>query len=87
MLKIKQVNLLESLPFEEIAETSLEGVAVIYEEIMEEKRSVEITESDMDAPILEERTADKAAIALQRAIAKKKAEEKRRDDESQTKLF
>ena len=85
--KIKQVNLLESLPFEETAETSLEGVAVIYEEIMEEKRSVEITESDMDVPILEERTADKAAIALQRAIAKKKAEEKRRDDESQTKLF
>lgn len=86
--KIKQVNLLEPLPFEEIAETSLETVPVIYEEVVEEKRSVLISKSDTDAAILEAPSAeDKATIALERAIAKKKAEEKRRDDESQTKLF
>ena len=86
--KIKQVNLLEPLPFEEIAETSLEAVPVIYEEVVEEKRSVPISKSDTDAAILEAPSAeDKATIALERAIAKKKAEEKRRDDESQTKLF
>ena len=86
--KIKQVNLLEPLPFEEIAETSLETVPVIYEEVVEEKRSVPISKSDTDAAILEAPSAeDKATIALERAIAKKKAEEKRRDDESQTKLF
>ena len=86
--KIKQVNLLEPLPFEEIAETSLEAVPVIYEEVVEEKRSVSISKSDTDAAILEAPSAeDKATIALERAIAKKKAEEKRRDDESQTKLF
>ena len=86
--KIKQVNLLEPFPFEEIAETSLETVPVIYEEVVEEKRSVPISKSDIDAAILEAPSAeDKATIALERAIAKKKAEEKRRDDESQTKLF
>ena len=86
--KIKQVNLLEPFPFEEIAETSLETVPVIYEEVVEEKRSVLISKSDTDAAILEAPSAeDKATIALERAIAKKKAEEKRRDDESQTKLF
>ena len=86
--KIKQVNLLESLPFKETEEISLESVAVIYEEVVEEKRSVKIAESAIDASDLEERSAaDKAAIALQRAITKKKAEEKRRDDENQTKLF
>lgn len=86
--KIKQVNLLEPLPFEEIAETSLETVPVIYEEVVEEKRSVSISKSDTDTAILEAPSAeDKATIALERAIAKKKAEEKRRDDESQTKLF
>ena len=86
--KIKQVNLLEPLPFEEIAETSLETVPVIYEEVVEEKRSVSISKSDTDAAILEAPSAEeKATIALERAIAKKKAEEKRRDDESQTKLF
>mgnify|MGYP001326288033 CR=1 FL=1 len=86
--KIKQVNLLEPLPFEEIAETSLEAVPVIYEEVVEEKRSVSISKSDTDTAILEAPSAeDKATIALERAIAKKKAEEKRRDDESQTKLF
>ena len=86
--KIKQVNLLEPLPFEEIAETSLETVPVIYEEVVEEKRSVPISKSDIGAAILEAPSAeDKATIALERAIAKKKAEEKRRDDESQTKLF
>ena len=86
--KIKQVNLLEPFPFEEIAETSLETVPVIYEEVVEEKRSVPISKSDIGAAILEAPSAeDKATIALERAIAKKKAEEKRRDDESQTKLF
>ena len=59
----------------------METVPVIYEEVVEEKRSVSISKSDTDAAILEAPSAEeKATIALERAIAKKKAEEKRRGE-------
>ena len=39
-------------------------------------------------PVLEELSAEeKAKIALQKSIEKKKAEEQKRDDENQIKLF
>ena len=82
--KIKQVNLLESLPFEEQEEEALEEIEVIEEEQL----SIEKFENTSIKPVLENLSAEeKAAIALQKSIAKKKAEKQKRDEENQTKLF
>jgi topoisomerase-4 subunit A len=86
--KIKQVNLLEALPFEEPEEERFEEIEVVEEEIVEEKNPIEKSEISATKPVLEKLSAeDKAAIALQKSIAKKKAEEQNRDEENQTKLF
>ena len=87
--KIKQVNLLESLPFEEPEEEKVEEIEVVSEEIVEEnKLPIEIVETVTKKPLLEELSAEeKAKIALQKSIEKKKAEEQKRDDENQIKLF
>jgi len=87
--KIKQVNLLESLPFEEPEEEKVEEIEVVSEEIVEEnKLPIEMPETVTKKPILEELSAEeKAKIALQKSIEKKKAEEQKRDDENQIKLF
>ena len=86
--KIKQVNLLESLPFEEPVEETTEEIEVVDEEIIVEKLPIDIPVIETNKPVLEELSAEeKAKIALQKSIARKKAEEKIRDDESQTKLF
>ena len=86
--KIKQVNLLESLLFEEPVDEKIEEVEVVDEEVIEDKLPLEVEESVTKKPVLEELSADeKAKTALQKSIAKKKAEQKRIDDENQTKLF
>ena len=86
--KIKQVNLLESLPFEEPEAIKVEDVEVVEEEVLEDKLPIEIPETESKKTITQEISAEeKARIALQKSIAKKKAEEKKRDDENQTKLF
>ena len=87
--KIKQVNLLESLPFEEPEEEKVEEIEVVSEEIVEEKiLPIEMPETVTKKPLLEELSAEeKAKIALQKSIEKKKAEEQKRDDENQIKLF
>ena len=87
--KIKQVNLLESLPFEEPEEEKVEEIEVVSEEIVEEKMlPIEMPETVTKKPLLEELSAEeKAKIALQKSIEKKKAEEQKRDDENQIKLF
>ena len=87
--KIKQVNLLESLPFEEPEEEKVEEIEVVSEEIVQEnKLPIEMPETVTKKPVLEELSAEeKAKIALQKSIEKKKAEEQRRDDENQIKLF
>jgi topoisomerase-4 subunit A len=86
--KIKQVNLLDSLPFEEPKEETTSAIEVVDEEVIGEKLTVEIAATEIKKPVVEELTADeKAKIALQRSIAKKKAEQKKLDDENQTKLF
>jgi topoisomerase-4 subunit A len=86
--KIKNVNLLESLPFEEPEEEKSEEIEVVDEEVLEEKLPLEISETDIKKPIAEELSAEeKAKLALQKSIAKKKAEQKKLDDENQTKLF
>jgi topoisomerase-4 subunit A len=77
--KIKQVNLLESLPFEEPKEENIEEVEVIdEEEISEDTLPLEI-------PIVEkspQNDEDEKPI-----IVKKKIEKKKNDDDSQIKLF
>jgi topoisomerase-4 subunit A len=86
--KIKQVSLLESLPFEEEKEEPYEEIEVIDEIVVEDKLPIEVAETPTKKPLLEELSAeDKAKIALHKSIVKKKAEEKKRDDENQTKLF
>ena len=87
--KIKQVNLLESLPFEEPEEEKVEEIEVVSEEIVEEKvLPIEMPETVTKKPLLEELSAEeKAKIALQKSIEKKKSEEQKRDDENQIKLF
>ena len=87
--KIKQVNLLESLPFDEPEEEKVEEIEVVSEEIVQEnKLPIEMPETETKKPVLEELSAEeKAKIALQRSIEKKKAEQQKRDDENQIKLF
>ena len=86
--KIKQVSLLESLPFEEKQKEIPEEIEVINEVVIEDKLPIEVPKTLTEKPISEELSAaEKAKIALQKSIAKKKAEEKKRDDENQTKLF
>ena len=86
--KIKNVNLLESLPFKEPEEEKSEEIEVVDEEVLEEKLPLEISETDIKKPIAEELSVEeKSKLALQKSIAKKKAEQKKLDDENQTKLF
>jgi len=90
--KIKQVNLLESLPFEEPEEVTSQEIEVVEEEIIsDETLPLEITNLEVtsDKPIkpLLLSSEEKAKKALQRTIEKKKAEQKAKDEENQTKLF
>jgi len=87
--KIKNVNLLDPLPFD-LEEDEKEAETLVNEskEEREEQLPIEIEESNIVKPVLEELSAEeKAKIALQKSIAKKKAEQKRIEDENQTKLF
>ncbi len=82
--KIKTVNLLESLPYEEPEEEKVEDIEVNEEEeVVEESLvlGVDIPEVKKE---FEESKDDKAKKALERALQKKK---KSKDDESQTALF
>ncbi|MGY0425242.1 MAG: DNA gyrase/topoisomerase IV subunit A [Polaribacter sp.] len=86
--KIKQVNLLESLPFEEGKEKTSGEIEVVDEEIIEDTLLIKVAKITPKKPVLKEFSVEeKARIALRKSIAKKKAEEKKRDDENQTKLF
>jgi topoisomerase-4 subunit A len=83
--KIKQVILLDSLPYEEEV---IEELEIKREEILDDNSKAETTPDEMRKSVFEDLSAEeKAAIILKKAVAKKKAEEKERDDESQTKLF
>ena len=87
--KIKQVNLLDSLPYDEPEEISSEEIEVVEEEVVEkETLPLEITnlEKEVEKPQLVS-SEEKAKKALQRTIEKKKAEQKAKDDENQTTLF
>ena len=84
--KIKQVNLLASLPFEEPVEEVFDEVE--EDEVVDELLPIDIPVVETNKPVLEELSAaEKAQIALRKSIARKKAEEKKRSEEDQTKLF
>ena len=82
--KIKQVNLLESLPYEEPEETIVEEVEVVEEEVIEETLPLDVptikNASVLDLPNKE----NKKNELLKKAIQKKKA---KTDDENQQSLF
>ena len=80
--------MLEPLPFEEPEEEIIEDVDVVDEEVIEDVLPLEIEEIAVVIPNEQELSVEeKAEIALQKSIAKKKAEQKKIDDENQTKLF
>ncbi|GAB7256282.1 DNA gyrase/topoisomerase IV subunit A [Polaribacter sp. OB-PA-B3] len=86
--KIKNVNLLESLPYEVEDEVLSNDSEQDDTEVLSDKLPIDVPEPETKKPIIEELSAEeKAKIALQKSIARKKAEEKKRDDENQTKLF
>ncbi|CAL2095497.1 DNA gyrase/topoisomerase IV subunit A [Tenacibaculum sp. 190524A02b] len=83
--KIRTVNLLESLPYEEPEEEKVEDIEVNEEEeVTDEALPLDIEETKLKE--FEESKEDKAKKALERALQRKKkaAEE---DDDSQTALF
>lgn len=83
--KIKQVNLLESLPYEE---PTVEEVEVVEEEVVtEEKLPLEVPEIEVKPKSIVISSEEKAKIALQKTIERKKAEQKAKDDENQQTLF
>ena len=90
--KIRQVNLLESLPYEEPQEITSDEIDVVEEEIVtSEALPLEIENSEEPSQNTKKSTLlnseDKAKKALQKTIEKKKAEQKAKDEENQTKLF
>ena len=86
--KIKQVNLVESLPYEDPEIAISEDIGVVDEQVTVDKLAIKVPEVVSKKSTTDDLSAEeKANIALQKAIAKKKAEEKKRDDENQTKLF
>ena len=87
--KIKQVNLLDPLPYEEPPALTSNEIEVVEEEVVsDETLPLEITnlEKEPKKPTLTP-SEEKAKKALQRTIEKKKANQKAKDDESQTTLF
>ncbi|MGG6231819.1 DNA gyrase/topoisomerase IV subunit A [Tenacibaculum sp. SDUM215027] len=84
--KIKTVNLLESLPYEEPEEEKVEDIEVNDEEEIKEEESLPLDVEDAKPKDKEfvESKEDKAKRALEKALQKKK---KDKDDESQTALF
>jgi len=85
--KIRQVNLLDSLPYKEPEVQSVDEVEVIEEQVISDKKlPLEILEIEKtsDAEISSE---EKSKRALQKTIDKKKATLKSKDDDSQITLF
>ena len=86
--KIKQINLLDPLPFEEPKQLTSEEIEVIDEQIIKDEIQIKVPELEIKKIVMEEISVEeKARIALQKSIEKKKAEDRKRDDKSQTKLF
>ncbi|QTE23224.1 DNA gyrase/topoisomerase IV subunit A [Polaribacter cellanae] len=81
--KIKNVNLLESLSFEEEVEETTEEIEVVDEEVVEDKLPIDVPV--VEKPVLEDADKeDKKQALLKKAIQKKK---ENTDDDTQQKLF
>ena len=83
--KIKQVNLLESLPFIEPEEEKSEDIEVVAEVLSKDELPINVPEIKTVSE--DSFSAKKSEIALKKSIAKKNIEKKNMDDNSQTKLF
>lgn len=77
--KIKQVNLLDPLPYEEPEEEAVEEVEVVDEEVIEDTLPIEI-------PEVEEKPVEEVQDSTPKKTPVKKAP-KKMDDENQTTLF
>ena len=83
--KIKQVNLLESLPFIEPEEEKSEDIEVVAEVLSKDELPINVPEIKTVSE--DSFSAKKSEIGLKKSIAKKNIEKKNTDDNSQTKLF
>ena len=81
--KIKQVNLLESLPYDEPEEENVEEVEVVAEEIIEDKLPLKVPTIEKASIIELDSKEDKKDALLKQAIKKKKDN----SDDSQQSLF
>lgn len=82
--RIKNVNLLESLPYEEPEEEKAEDVEVVEEEVIEDKLPLEVPVVEKPATIDAESKENKKNELLKKAIQKKK---ENTDDDTQQSLF
>ena len=83
--KIKQVNLLESLPFIEPEEEKSEDIEVVAEVLSKDELPINVPEIKTVSE--DSFSSKKSEIGLKKSIAKKNIEKKNMDDNSQTKLF
>jgi len=81
--KIKQVNLLESLPYDEPEDEKIEEVEVIDEEVVEDKLPLDVPTIEKSSTLELPNKEDKKAALLKKAIKKKKDN----SDDSQQSLF
>ena len=82
--KIKQVSLLESLPFEEPKEDAFEDIEVVGEEVIEDKLPIDLPKIQNTAIIEVTDKESKKKELLKKAVQKKK---NNTDDDNQQKLF
>jgi topoisomerase-4 subunit A len=82
--KIKQVNLLESLPFEEPKEKVSEEIEVVDEEVIEDTLPIDIPTIKNSSILEVPNKDDKKKELLKKAIQKKN---ENADDDHQQKLF
>ena len=83
--KIKQVNLLDPLPYVAAKEQNSEEIEVIDEVVVKDQLPIEVPEIKEVSE--DSFSINKSQIALKKSIAKKNAEKNNEGDDSQTKLF
>ncbi|WP_288955669.1 DNA gyrase/topoisomerase IV subunit A [uncultured Polaribacter sp.] len=84
MDKIKNVNLLESLPYEEPESPTSEEIEVVDEEVVEEKLPLDVPTIEKSSVLEVPNKEDKKQALLKKAIQKKK---ENTDDDTQQSLF
>ncbi len=83
--KIKNVNLLESLPYEEPEPEKVENVEVVDEKVITDNVSIDLPIADKPGSLEGDSKEDKKKALLKKAIQKKKKNTD--DDDSQQRLF